>query len=87
VYPNVLKRQERSLFIDFIPGKGASNKIILSIRSIDGALVWKEVFFPGISERFKIKLNSELNRLAPGFYFLILENEQKVLRRKFLITG
>ncbi len=88
VYPNVLKKgRERSLFIDFIPGKGASNKIILSIRSIDGALVWKEVFFPGISERFKIKLNSELNRLAPGFYFLILENEQKVLRRKFLITG
>lgn len=88
VYPNVLKKgRERALFIDFIPGQSASNKVTLSIRSIDGALVWKNAIFPGISERLKIKLNSELNRLAPGFYFLILENDRNVFRRKFLIAG
>ncbi len=88
VYPNVLKKGgESTLFIDFIPGKGASNKVMLSIRSIDGALVWKKAVYPGISERLKIKLNGELNRLAPGFYFLILENERDVFRRKILIAG
>jgi len=88
VYPNVLKKgRERALFIDFIPGKAANNKIMLSIRSIDGALVWKKTVYPGISERLNIKLNSELNRLTPGFYFLILENERNVFRRKFMITG
>lgn len=88
VYPNVLKKgRERALFINFIPGQSASNKVTLSIRSIDGALVWKNAIFPGISERLKIKLNSELNRLAPGFYFLILENDRNVFRRKFLIAG
>jgi len=88
VYPNVLKKgRERALFIDFIPGKGANNKIMLSIVSIDGAVVWKKAVFPGISERFNIKLDSELNRLVPGFYFLILENERNAFRRKFLIAG
>lgn len=88
VYPSVLKKgRERSLFIDFIPGKDASNKVTLSIRSIDGALVWKNAVFPGISERLKIKLDSELNRLTPGCYFLILENERNVFRRKFLVAG
>lgn len=88
VYPNVLKKgRERALFIDFIPGKGASSKVMLSIRSIDGKIVWKNAVFPGISERIKIKLNSELNRLAPGFYFLMLENERNVFRRKFLVAG
>lgn len=88
VYPNVLKKgRERALFIDFIPGKAANNKIMLSIRSIDGALVWKKAVFPGLKERLNIKLNSELNRLAPGLYFLILENERNVFRRKFIIAG
>ncbi len=88
VYPTVLKKgREKSLFIDFIPGKSANNNVLIHIRSIDGTLVWKKAFYPGISERLRIKLENELKGLSPGFYFLILENNQKVFRRKFLVAG
>jgi hypothetical protein len=87
VYPNVLKKGRERALLSTLFQVSCQHKIMLSIRSIDGALVWKKTVYPGISERLNIKLNSELNRLTPGFYFLILENERNVFRRKFMITG
>lgn len=87
LYPNVIKnRQKKAIYVEFYPDSD-NEKILLFIRTIDGDLVWKKNFYPEAEKGLKIKLESELNRLAPGIYFFILQYNNKLYKRKILISS
>lgn len=87
LYPNVLKKSSgKALFVQFFP-EYAEKAIHLSIRTLDGVVVWKRTLFPDLKGGIKLKINDELKKLVPGLYYFTLENNRKVYRRKFLITS
>lgn len=91
LYPTVIKK-DMSLKVKFLSKIGKSQSHIrLSVRSVDGALVWKENRFMEPAEPFEFEWDCRNagrgKRIVPGVYFLIIECNGKVYRKKFLISG
>lgn len=88
IYPNVVKKgKQKRLFIDYTPGEPVFSKIHFCIRALDGTVVWRMSKVAENELRVKIRLDHELDRIAPGCYLFILETEDNIYRKKFLVTN
>lgn len=87
LFPSIIK-SGMSLKVRFILKNGGHAS--LSVRSVDGNLVWKQVRLMEPYEPFELAWNCRLRngkKMVPGVYFFIIQCDNgKVYRKKFIIS-
>ncbi|MDO5575830.1 MAG: S8 family serine peptidase [Fibrobacter sp.] len=87
LYPSIVK-SGMSLKVRFILKNGGHAS--LSVRSVDGNLVWRQVRLMEPYEPFELAWNCRLRngrKIVPGVYFFIVQcDDGKVYRKKFIIS-
>jgi len=96
VYPTVLRLNRTSttnVTFAFIPGKEAidmaSAKLDVSVRTLDGRLVWSKTAHLEHYRPVYLEWNPERHgkRIVPGLYYVIAKYGRKLFRKKILISG
>lgn len=92
VFPTLLKRSQGDqlhIIMNFDEIAGTDPYRTLFIRSLSGNLLWKkEICLKKNSSQFSENWDGKSNgtAVAPGLYFCMLENNGKMIRRKFIIA-